>query len=576
MAARLGIVLPGFVGTQVPTSLVSVDLDRFAQLPYDKSVVHGELTETLYGTKQYRMPESMRHAVVGTVQNSYFQDYYLRIYIEPTKIALGTISSEQTRQVFMWNAYPYNPKTLIGITQDGVDGIDIAGLQPPYTMPPLLETVYTLTIKLKGEPDINGSIAFVFLNADQPLPVIITGSRSSPLYEVPESPVKEMWIWLSDIIVSVDGNEQRISLRGDYPKIEMQTKLVFDNQEQVNDFYAKLISTSGNVWVPQFQYSTLTTGTSLEGSSYIYFDKGKADVREGEYVLVSTKTKSSLVALKKIDTNDPQSTDPNAALLVSPLTFDVPKGSLIVPGSNAFIGEPSLERPSVNEVCMVNMTSQMLNERDSLARPGATVTLDMWADLPVLDVRPLADEDLSDGIVMGGTKLGGTTGVQDYISRWDYNRVGGERVFKVDRITNPEQLDYWKLFLSYARGQCRAFWMPTYRDDLTLYETPADSSNTILVEGPNYAQKVFNLPTHKYLEIETKAGIHRTKALSADSAEFTSLVKLETALPQGVDYTDIKRISYLLPMRLADDSVTWKHYGLYSTLSIVVRTVIEP
>ena len=168
--------------------------------------------------------------------------------------------------------------------------------------------------------------------------------------------------------------------------------------------------------------------------------------------------------------------------------------------------------------------------------------------------------------------LDNQTGVQDIISRWGYSRIGGPRTFKVNRMYAPEEMDYWKTVLAYARGRARKFWMPTYRQDLKVIVTPADAATNYTVEGTQYAEKVYSLPTHRYIEIETSSGTHRTTIIGASVSGGNSVILFDPAVPTGAGWRSVSRISYLLPVRLNDDKVEWKHYGLESLLNLSIRT----
>ncbi|WBF76933.1 hypothetical protein PSV3_00231 [Septimatrevirus PSV33] len=218
----------------------------------------------------------------------------------------------------------------------------------------------------------------------------------------------------------------------------------------------------------------------------------------------------------------------------------------------------------------------MIRQRSQLTRPGATVVLEQFGGVPVLTKRPLANDLVRDEVSTGQISIDNQTGLADIISRWDYSRIGGPRSFKVNRISNPQELDYWKASLAYARGQARKFWMPTYRTDLALAVQPSDGASVYTVEGSEYAEKIWQIITHRYLEIETASGIHRTEITGASKGEEdVSIIVFNPPLPTGGGWMEVKRISYLLPVRLGDDKVEWKHYGLESILNLSIRTA-EP
>lgn len=566
MAGRLGQITSEFIYGDINPH-ISTDLNELTPAEYAPTV-YPFLSYSLQMTgpyDDYRQSDSNRWPIVGNEQPNFFRDYYFRIHVDPLVLDLQTVASSQTREFTVWNAYPYTTANLDDIVVSNPVGIEITGQAVPYAMPPLQELIYAVTIGVSGPPNINVEVQFDFSNVDDPLPILITGTRAIKFDIVPEVPLTEVWEWLSDNIVATDGTEQRIALRGEVPRVENQLKVVFDTVEEIRRFYATLISAQGRLWLPEFQYATRITAPSLTGELTIYFDETETDIRDTEYVLIQTPLTSALVEIETVSSG--------SATVTSALSFDVPAGSLIMPGSPALINDnSSLSRYAPNEAAQINLTAKLIRQRSQMERPGSAVVLPEFAGSPVIEKRPLADDMVNDSVSTGQISIDNQTGLADIISRWDYSRIGGPRSFKVNRMKAPEEMDYWKTVFSYARGQARKFWMPTYRTDLALAVQPSDGTSTYTVEGVEYAEKVWPIVTHRFVEIETAGGIHRTEILGASVTGASTILLFGTPLPVGTEWTQVKRISYLLPVRFNDDKVEWKHYGLESILNVSVRT----
>lgn len=552
------------------TDTLSVDIENNEEIDASQRVPY-PLVEQFVGGRynEFRTSFNPLWGAIGERNRSHFDDFYFRVHVTPLLIDLQTIASSQTREVQVWNAWPDRAAQLDDILVSNSAGIEISGEAAPFAMPPLKEYTYEITVGVSGPPNVNVQVQFDFSNVLDPFPILITGTRAVKFDIVPEVPLNETWEWLSDNIVATDGTEQRIALRGEVPRIEERLKVVFDSSESIRRFYSDLMSAVGRLWIPEFQYATRITAASNTGALQLYFDRTKTDVRDTEYVLIQTPLVAALVEIDVLTAD--------GATLGSPLLFDIPAGSLIIPGSPALIDDnTTLARYSVDTVGEVEINAKMIRQRSQLTRPGATVVLEQFGGVPVLTKRPLANDLVRDEVSTGQISIDNQTGLADIISRWDYSRIGGPRSFKVNRISNPEELDYWKAILAYARGQARKFWMPTYRTDLALAVQPSDATSSYTVEGSEYAEKIWPIITHRYIEIETASGIHRTEILGATLLETgNTILLLGTPLPTGAGWMEVKRISYLLPVRLGDDKVEWKHYGLESILNLSIRTA-EP
>jgi hypothetical protein len=116
-----------------------------------------------------------------------------------------------------------------------------------------------------------------------------------------------------------------------------------------------------------------------------------------------------------------------------------------------------------------------------------------------------------------------------------------------------------RVFVYWLRGQQRAVWLPTHADDLTLV---APASGTVLtVEYVGYARYVVGQLGRRDIRIELSDGtmIHRriTGASEIDAGQ--EALQIDTDLPRAIVPAEVERISYLAPMRLADDDVEIEH-----------------
>jgi len=561
-----GVLEAGYKGGEI-NAFISPDLNKYTEATFAPTLY---LTEAagfgVYGSySSFRSAPQTRQQLLGSAQPSFLQDYYYRVHITPSRLDLQTVASSQTRQFQVWNAWPATAAQLTNVTVSNTAGIEITGQAYPYAMQPLQELTYDATVGISGPPNINVNVQFDFSNVADPLPLLIVGTRAVKFDVVPEVPVYEAWEWLSDMMVAVDGTEQRIALRGEVPRVELGLKVKFDTSESIRGFYADLAATVGRLWIPEYQYATRTTALSLTGGLQLYYDATKTDIRAGEFVMVQTPTAVYLLGIDVLNGS--------GATVVSTLAADIPAGSLIMPGSPAILADQtSIDRYAVNQAAETKLSCMLTRQRTVLTRTGSAVTLPTFLGAPVMDKRPLANSLVADEFSTGQISLDNQTGLPDIVSYWDYTRIGGPRTFKVNRMQTPAEMDYWKTFLAYCRGRARKFWVPTYRDDMELTVTPSDATTTYTIKGTAYAEKIWPIVTHKYIEIETASGIHRTQISGASVTGTDTILNLATALPTGAGWIDVKRISYLLPCRLGDDKAEWKHYGLESVLSISIRT----
>lgn len=384
----------------------------------------------------------------------------------------------------------------------------------------------------------------------------------------PEVPLIETWEWLTNVMRSYDGTEQRVSLRGAYPRVRFKYDYKFNSELDIRRFWNILLSAENKVFVPEYQYSTLTTQQTLAGNSSIFYNPDFTDLRAGEKVLINGEIfEISFIA-------------PSGCTLTTNLTFDLQKGSSVTPVSEAVLEDnSSLDRYAVNYASEASAAGTYNRTRTQLFRIGTSLSYSFFNSLPVLDVRPLANNNLTSNLQSGQSVLDNNIGLIDLITEWDYSRFSISKNFLVDRIPSNlscstdarTDIDYWRHFLNYCRGSARKFYIITFREDLVIEGSVSSGASNILVKDKDYAEKVFSkFPTHRFIEIVTSQGTHRCEITNATIEGSDSRIDISPSLPSG--WTDVERISFMLPVRIDGDTVEWEHHGLYSILNINFRT----
>lgn len=554
---------------------ISPDI-RDLSFSYQPSVAQGSIwSKRTVGPPFNRDQGSMAYQNLAAHRNHSFKlDYYYRVHSSTRLIELGTVAAPQIRSVVIWNAWPDRTAILEGVVLSEVTGIEVTGPTLPNTMNPLEENTYQAHIDSLGPPQINTTLHFDFTSVPDPLPTLILGQRAVKFDLIPEVGVKETWEWLTDTLVSSDGTEQRISLRGGMPRSIMNFDVVLLDADAIRRFQNDLLTANNSFWVPEWQYATRITQSVGSGTSRLYYAPDRTDIRAGEYaLLILPDSNSSLVQVSSLTVD--------GCLLSTPLTIAIPEGSTVSPGSVALIKDASgMTRRNINHHADINLEATFQRRRATLAKPGSTSPVTLWAGVPVLDSLPLGDDPMKYDLRAELEVQDNSIGEIKYYKVRDYPKTVISREYLLSRtpITTchdpfKRDLDYWKHFFDYARGSQRKFWLPTFRDDFTLLAPVAMGASSILVREKEYAQKVFSaMPTHRRLYIMHETGVHLAQVTAAIEESGGSRLVFTPSLPLVFGANSFKRISYLLPVKLLSDSIEFEHFHSESTVRFSVRS----
>lgn len=170
-----------------------------------------------------------------------------RIHVIPRRYDLGAVVSEQEAEVEVWNADIQRAQILEEITVDGPTGIEVLDhLGLPAHFPASDSQVYLVKALTDGDALIDNLITWVFTDVDPSgTNLRLLGFRLIPFPFPPNwaQPVTETFGFMTDIIVSYRGMEQRIQLRavpvgtirystllGELRDAQMANAILFGNQ----------------------------------------------------------------------------------------------------------------------------------------------------------------------------------------------------------------------------------------------------------------------------------------------------------------------------------------------------------
>lgn len=173
------------------------------------------------------------------VATSYFDDYYNRVHLTPSMLDIGNLLSVQTREVSVWNAW-LTGKALASIDETATTGLTESGIVAPTTFGALEERVFSVTVDTAGPASISAEYVFVF--PDESPVLSVTGRRVVVFGHAPNwaRPVVEKLAWLTDVMLSHGGVEQRVGLL-DAPRRSLAYELATLTRHQTNRLETMLL-----------------------------------------------------------------------------------------------------------------------------------------------------------------------------------------------------------------------------------------------------------------------------------------------------------------------------------------------
>lgn len=492
-------------------------------------------------------------------------DFHYRLWVIPNILQLSNPQLNTNIPFFLWNTW-YSPQTVTDILVNGSEvltfDIDVDDVIRDFE-------IRTVNMQIgPGEPSVEAEVLFEFTNISGILIVIAAISDTFNL--IPDVPVRERWEFKTDILTNYLGEEQRISLRR-YPRLRQEFDVeIIDLRQRRTQYNLLRKNIVVQSLVPFYQYATPVTAKTEIGEAKIWFDPKYSNVRVGEFLAV-VNTKTEALVLGRVN-----QVDLDGAVLNSAAGEEVEPGVWIaMPAFNCIINDGS--GITMNTVTgMLNIKADSFTE-PALLRPNATRTVDLFEGTPLLNRRHLSPAD--ELFEYRRDIIDNETGVKDLNSRDLHPRLAGSRKYVVQRVGDPDEMDYWRSLFDTTRGAQKSFLMSTFFPDLTLVsgQTPLTEgvSGFNIVEG-EFVNLFANFKTWEHIQIEFPGRlITHHRILSATlNLDGTASISFTPALPTDPRYVNPRVVSYLMRVR-AQDTVAWSHYANYSEVSFSFITTDE-
>lgn len=362
------------------------------------------------------------------------------------------------------------------------------------------------------------------------------------------SPVKETLEWLTDVLQSPSGAEQRRALRL-APRRSFSFEVLVHQAERTRfDLWAHVLGAQPlalPIWTDA-QY--LGTPVAAGSKAVVASTAGYDFAVDGLAVLA----RDDLDTWELVDVDQVSAA---GLTLASPALRSWPAGTRLLPARKAVL--KTLPEPVrlTDELARASVSFELLEPSSWPAQLLAT----LYRGKPVLESRPDESDDL-------------TLGYERLTQRLD-NQVGIPRITDTSGYSFVLQQHAWALWgrqehtgfrsLLYGlRGRQAAIWVPTHAADLVA--AGQTQGQTLQVQPCGYADLVNTGKARMgrqdiRIELVTGEALHRRITAAAAGATLETLA-LDQALPAGVTASAIYRISFMALCRLAEDKAEISHH----------------
>ena len=533
------------------------------------------------------VPEAIAGQIAYSDVAGFGQDWFERIHILPrTKVDFGNIITLVEEPYQIHSAFRSTNVTLSSITNNASPGTQFPNLTVPTTVYPLETLVDTTSttndsgafsnldwlgvlVKLKmqatqdGLPIFDTDIVFEFSAPANDVELLVKGQRLVLLPQVYESPATETLAWLTDIIESINGTEQRIALRKQPRQLFEVTYLLDGNDRQ--RMQALLFDWMDNVFgFPLWHERVfLTSSASVGATSYTVSGADLVDFRVGGLAVVFTNSYTyDVIEIASLSASTIGAT--SASLNAYPV------GTMLVPLRTVLIRNAVGGKKYLNNLEEFSIQFEV-TDNDTGALTGST-TPGFWS---TYNSRVLFDDP----------NIASSSGTQHQYSRRVYridNQTGrvtqnsvsdrGKRGFEKGFVlrSRADLLAFRRLLIS-LRGRQKAFYLPTFSEDLTVVANLSSGGSTMQVNALEYVRLVKNRMPMSILKVTFTDGTSLVRSVVSSSTISASVeqLTLNTTWPSTKTPAEVSRVQFYELVRFDSDEIRIVHERIGSARATV-------
>ena len=475
---------------------------------------------------------------------NYYSDLYKRIIVIPHTVNLGSISTDQTFKVQVWNANKSAVK-LLSVSVVGGDGIELNG-PTSGTFNALAFKKWTVKVGMQGTPVIDCVVTFNFLGKS-PVTLRITGSRSTDWSFMPDwsEDVTENLEWLTRVHQSVTAAEQRIARRLS-PRRTFEFKVSFSEVER-QQFESALYAYGSRVWsLPIFTDCARLLQPVQQGAVELPINTVGYDFAVGGRAILMIGSNKEMVEITALE--------PSKITVKRPIVgnYDQSFTSIYPLRSAVLTDMPQVRRLSDN-VSTVQIRLQ-LHEHNGWSDDVSH--LPTYRNHPVLEPTSEWSEDITAQYARLIKTLDNETGLPYYLDT--ANKAMQITAHRFVASGREEQRKLRNLFY-YLRGRQRAIWVATASTDVTPVGDIV--GKTLDIAYINYTGALQKQTGRQDVRIECSGGriFYRRIVSSAVINSATERLAFDGDT-LNIKQSEILKISYLTLSRLESDTVSWVHH----------------
>jgi len=503
-------------------------------------------------------------STAGYVDDGLQLHWFELVHNFPTFFELGNILTIIVRDLEIYNAYRNEARTLTAFTNNADSGVTLQNFPTPPTVIQINNgLLFQVVISTTGPPSLDGTLDFTLDSG--PISVPITGQRVVMFPFEPETPIREMLEFKTDVLTGLNGAEQRVSVRK-HPRQIINLQIKTEHGHERRRLAALLSSWHPRVFGLPIWFEARPLGAEVAAlDTTITVDTTYGDFRVGSLAIIWQDS-------EVFDALEIASLTSTTITFSSPVTNDY-TSALVMP---LRVANTDSRLGRVNwPVGLTQLTARftVVDNESDIADTAAfnTHNSKVMLDDPNLMGGGTNDDNLLRQIDRLDNEVGNLLQYSDWddsmpLTQKGFLGEGAQAVWEVRQLVHA------------LRGSQVSFYMPTFFIDVVVSNDLSSGSDAMDIENIGYSTYLQGREPNKSLWIELTDGTILTRQVTGYTVidSTTERLTVDAVWSSTITPAEIARVSFLRLCRIAGDQVMLEHdYVGDAKISMNVIGVIQ-
>lgn len=468
---------------------------------------------------------------------------YGKLQLNPSLLNMGNVLNNQTREVELWNS-SFFPVTVSQITRTDDDGVDLDAPATPFVLQPLQALTIDVSVATTGPTNIDARFLFDAVGVKD-VALRVTGTRSVVFSLMPDTSKSyiEKMAWVSDIITSKDGTEQRMAIN-EFPDTQI-SMTVHQHSDKLHSLSSLLWGWQHRIYqLPLWHRHANLTEPAYPDLNTVMCETAYAGFRVGGMAMIWG-------GFDYFETAEVESILPDRIITKRPLIQGWGKGTLVAACRPARLPQEttsSWNNPDLAEVQLDFVFTEVEQET-----PFEYPTT--YRGSPVLMIAPNWVSPLEDRNIRNIDVFESALKARFTVLNNDVPNIVRTHAWFLNSKLRIHQFRGW---LYSRRGRVVPFWAPSWKNDLTLATKVEVGAVSLEVRSVGY-RNFYNSRSGRedlimFLRDGTKL-MRRITSAAVGATPATEILLLDQEISRVINPEDVEMISFLGQHRLDADEI---------------------